>query len=65
MYSRAYRARILFAAGNCRADCPDSRCQGVTSNAIYGANGHPQVLCVAGVDTTKQRVGYSTIGPVV
>jgi hypothetical protein len=56
-------ADILFAAGNCGADCPDSRCQGVTGNAIYGANGHPQVLCVAGVDTTKQRVGYSTIGP--
>lgn len=56
-------ADILFAAGNCGADCADWRCQGVTSNAIYGANGHPQVLCVAGVDTTKQRVGYSTIGP--
>jgi Subtilase family len=56
-------ADILFAAGNCGADCPDSRCQSVTTNAIYGANGHPQVLCVAGVDTTKQRVGYSTIGP--
>jgi hypothetical protein len=56
-------ADILFAAGNCGADCADGRCQGVTTNAIYGANGHPQVLCVAGVDTTKQRVGYSTIGP--
>ncbi|MGH9178047.1 MAG: S8 family serine peptidase [Acidimicrobiales bacterium] len=56
-------ADILFAAGNCGADCPDGRCQGVTANAIYGANGHPQVLCVAGVDTTKHRVGYSTIGP--
>jgi subtilisin family serine protease len=56
-------ADILFAAGNCGANCPDGRCQGVTANAIYGANGHPQVLCIAGVDTTKQRVGYSTIGP--
>jgi hypothetical protein len=56
-------ADILFAAGNCGADCPDGRCQGVTTNAIYGANGHSQVLCVAGIDTTKQRVGYSTIGP--
>jgi hypothetical protein len=35
----------------------------VTNNAIYGANGHPSVLCVAGVDTTGQRVGYSTVGP--
>jgi hypothetical protein len=56
-------ADILFAAGNCGADCPDGRCQGVTSNAIYGANGHQAVTCVAGVDTTKRRVGYSTIGP--
>lgn len=55
-------ADILFAAGNCGADCPDGRCQGV-SRAIYGANSHPRVLSVAGVDTTKQRVGYSTQGP--
>ena len=56
-------ADILFAAGNCGKDCPDGRCQGVTANAIYGANGHSSVTCVAGVDTKKQRVGYSTIGP--
>jgi hypothetical protein len=56
-------ADILFAAGNCGPDCPDGRCGGVTANAIYGANGHPSVLCVAGVDTTKARVGYSTVGP--
>ncbi|MDA2914022.1 S8 family peptidase [Acidobacteriia bacterium AH_259_A11_L15] len=56
-------ADILFAAGNCGADCPDGRCQGVTTRAIYGANSSPQVTCVAGVDTTKTRVGYSAIGP--
>lgn len=56
-------ADILFAAGNCGEDCPDGRCRGVTGNAIYGANGHPSVLCVAGVDTTKVRVGYSSTGP--
>lgn len=56
-------ADILFAAGNCGSNCPDGRCQGVTTNAIYGANGHPAVLCVAGVDTLRQRVGYSTQGP--
>lgn len=56
-------ADILFAAGNCGSNCPDGRCQGVTSNAIYGANGHPAVLCIAGVDTLRQRVGYSTQGP--
>lgn len=56
-------ADILFAAGNCGSNCPDGRCQGVTANAIYGANGHPSVLTVGGVDTSKARVGYSTQGP--
>ncbi|GJL56101.1 MAG: hypothetical protein NPIRA02_32330 [Nitrospirales bacterium] len=56
-------ADILFAAGNCGADCPDGRCQGVTTKTIWGANSHPAVTCVAGVDTTKARVGYSAIGP--
>lgn len=55
-------ADILFAAGNCGRDCPDGRCQGVTG-AIYGANGHASVTCVAGVDTSGLRVGYSTQGP--
>lgn len=56
-------ADILFAAGNCGADCADGRCQGVVTNAIYGANGHSAVLTIAGVDTSKARVGYSTQGP--
>lgn len=56
-------ADILFAAGNCGKDCPDGRCRGVTTMAIYGANSHPQVLSVAGVDVDKHRVGYSAIGP--
>jgi subtilisin family serine protease len=59
----ALGADILFAAGNCGPQCPDSRCQDVSANAIYGANGHPDVLSVAGVDTAGERVGYSTIGP--
>lgn len=56
-------ADILFAAGNCGRDCPDGRCGGVTANAMYGANSHPSVISVAGVDVTRQRVGYSTQGP--
>lgn len=59
----ALGADILFAAGNCGPQCPDGRCQGVSSNAIYGASGHPDVLSIAGVDTADERVGYSTIGP--
>ena len=58
-------ADILFAAGNCGVDCPDGRCgtPPVTTKAIYGANSSPAVTCVAGVDTTKLRAGYSAIGP--
>lgn len=56
-------ADILFAAGNCGADCPDGRCQGFVDRPIYGANSHPKVLSIAGVDVTKERVGYSSIGP--
>lgn len=59
----ALGADIVFAAGNCGPQCPDSRCQDVSDNAIYGANGHPAVLSVAGVDTQRVRVGYSAIGP--
>ncbi len=55
-------ADILFAAGNCGNECPDGRCSGVV-NAIYGANSHRAVMSVAGVDTARNRVGYSTKGP--
>lgn len=62
-------ADIVFAAGNCGADCPDGRCSHppgtppATTRAIYGANSSPSVTCVAGVDTTKVRAGYSSVGP--
>jgi subtilisin family serine protease len=56
-------ADILFAAGNCGRDCPDGRCQFGASRPICGANAHPSVLSVAGVDTRKRRVGYSSQGP--
>ena len=45
------------------APCPDGRCNGVTTQTIYGANSSPHVMSVAGVDTTKTRVGYSSTGP--
>jgi Subtilase family len=54
---------VIFAAGNCGADCPDSRCQGSTTDTIRGANAHSDVLTVAGCDTTGARVGYSSQGP--
>jgi hypothetical protein len=55
-------ADILFAAGNCGKDCPDSRC-GLTDRPICGANSSPSVLSIGGVDTNGQRVGYSSQGP--
>ncbi len=56
-------ADILFAAGNCGTQCPDPRCQGLTSGTIMGANAHPDVLTIAGCDTNDVRVGYSSQGP--
>jgi subtilisin family serine protease len=55
-------ADILFAAGNCGRECPDGRCA-YPSLPIGGANSHPQVLSVGGVDVTGERVGYSSQGP--
>ncbi|MFQ6396099.1 S8 family serine peptidase [Nocardia sp. KC 131] len=55
-------ADIIFAAGNCGRDCPDDRCA-FTDRPIGGANSHPSVLAIGGVDTKGQRVGYSSQGP--
>jgi hypothetical protein len=56
-------ADILFAAGNCGAQCPSSHCQNRTTDTIMGANAYQEVLTLAGCDTTDQRVGYSSQGP--
>jgi hypothetical protein len=56
-------ADVVFAAGNCGAQCADGRCQGRTTEAIMGASAHPEVLTLAGCDTNDQRVGYSSQGP--
>ena len=56
-------ADILFAAGNCGRDCPDSRCRFGSARPINGANSHPQVLSVAGITVERDRVGYSSQGP--
>ncbi|MEV0386522.1 S8 family serine peptidase [Nonomuraea sp. NPDC050643] len=55
-------ADILFSAGNCGRECPDRRC-GYSDRSIVGANSHPRVLSVGGVDTRGERVGYSSQGP--
>lgn len=57
-------ADILFAAGNCGRECPDSRCDfKAHQRPICGANSHPKVLSVAGIDHRKRRIGYSSQGP--
>jgi hypothetical protein len=56
---------IIFAAGNCGADCPDDRCEDNVTDTITGANAHPEVLTLAGVDINGDRVGYSSQGPAV
>jgi subtilase family protein len=56
-------ADILFAAGNCGRDCPDGRCKFSRLRPICGANSHPDVISVAGVDVRRRRVGYSSQGP--
>jgi subtilisin family serine protease len=56
-------ADIVFAAGNCGRDCPDGQCAFGGTPSICGANSHPSVLSVAGVDVTQARVGYSSQGP--
>jgi hypothetical protein len=56
---------IVFAAGNCGAQCPASRCQNRTAQTIMGANAHADVLTIAGCDTTDARVGYSSQGPAI
>jgi subtilisin family serine protease len=56
-------ADVLFAAGNCGRDCPDGRCAFGAAPSIGGANSHPKVLSIGGVDVTGARVGYSSQGP--
>ena len=56
-------ADIIFAAGNCGAQCASIRCAGRVTETIMGANAHADVLTIAGCDTTDQRVGYSSQGP--
>jgi len=55
-------ADVLFAAGNCGVECPDGRCK-FSERPINGANSHPDVISVAGVNVEEGRIGYSSQGP--
>ena len=59
----SHNADILFAAGNCGSFCPSQRCAGNVTSSICGANAHPDVICVGGVDIDDDWVGYSSEGP--
>jgi len=58
---------ITFAAGNCGDGCSwqDYRCGSDTGSgrSIWGANGSPPVITVAGVNTKDELAGYSSVGP--
>jgi hypothetical protein len=56
-------ADILFAAGNCGAECPDGRCKTRVTESIMGASASPDVFTLGGCDTKDARVGYSAQGP--
>jgi hypothetical protein len=56
---------MVFAAGNCGGECPDEKCQQVTTATITGANASLDVLTVAGCDLSGHRVGYSSQGPAI
>jgi len=55
-------ADILFAAGNCGRECEDGRCN-FRRRPVCGANSHGRAISVAGIDTRRKRVGYSSQGP--
>jgi serine protease AprX len=56
----------FFAAGNCGPDCPAGNCHPSAigaSRSISGANSLAEVITIAAVNASGQRIGYSAIGP--
>jgi serine protease AprX len=56
----------FFAAGNCGAECPSSKCRptGIgPGNSIHGANSLEEAITVAAVNKDAARIGYSSQGP--
>jgi hypothetical protein len=59
-------ADVLFAAGNCGADCAAPNCDAAETGpgkSISGANSHPSVMTVAAATVKGVRLGYSSQGP--
>lgn len=56
----------FFAAGNCGADCPSTKCHvsGIgPSRSIHGSNSLAEVITIAAVNKFGARIGYSSQGP--
>jgi serine protease AprX len=56
----------FFAAGNCGANCPSTRCHpsGIgPGNSIHASNSLGEVITVAAVNSLHERIGYSSQGP--
>jgi serine protease AprX len=56
----------FFAAGNCGADCPSTKCHisGIgPGNSIHASNSLGEVITVAAVNSRHERIGYSSQGP--
>lgn len=56
-------ADILFAAGNCGAECSPDRCGFGREPSIVGANSLPAVLTVGACNLKGETTGYSSSGP--
>jgi len=56
-------ADVVFAAGNCGPTCPSVKCGPAVPPYILGANSHPDVITVGGVDVSGHPAGYSSPGP--
>ena len=57
---------VLFAAGNCGEPCPSGNCHvsGIgPGRSVHASNSLRQVISVAAVNTTGNRIGYSSQGP--
>jgi serine protease AprX len=57
---------VLFAAGNCGANCPSGACESSSigpGSSIHASNSLAEVITVAAVNTAGTRVGYSSQGP--
>lgn len=56
----------FFSAGNCGENCPDGRCHvsGIgRGKSIHASNSLEEVITVAAVNRSHDRIGYSSQGP--